>query len=161
VILNSGALLIQIFNQIEKSRDIYDLVKDYVEFSQNSLFNKLELQLLLGDSSNNHFGKMLATCMKLERWIVMFFFFFSFNKVRLRKLKPMLLQMARITCENFYCMMISVRSAGSEGLDLEEVKKEISDLMSKNGFSLQEIAQNREEYIEGNIRQLIKSLNTW
>jgi hypothetical protein len=40
--LNSGALLIQIYNQIDKGQDIYDLVKDYVEFSQNSLFNKLE-----------------------------------------------------------------------------------------------------------------------
>jgi hypothetical protein len=89
VILNSGALLIQIFNQIEKGRDIYDLVKDYVEFSQNNLFNRLESVLMNGDGSSEstQFAKFLITGLKLERWIVMYFFFFSFNKSRLRKLR--------------------------------------------------------------------------
>lgn len=66
----------------------------------------------------------------------MYFFFFSFNKVRLRKLRSLLLLMARTICENFYCMMLSVRASGVEGIDLEEVKNEISDLMGKNGFNL-------------------------
>lgn len=73
----------------------------------------------------------------------------------------MLLHMARVICENFYCMMNSVRALGSDGNDLEEVKKEIIDLMSKNGFSLDKIQINQEEVVENNVTSLVNNLNTW
>jgi hypothetical protein len=73
----------------------------------------------------------------------------------------MLMLMARTICENFYCMMISVRASGIEGIDLEEVKTEISELMGKNGFNLKQLSERRIEVLERNIKQLVKCLNTW
>ena len=73
----------------------------------------------------------------------------------------MMVLMARTVCENFFCMMVSVRASGIEGIDLEEVKKEISDLMGKNGFNLKSLSDNRETVVEKNVKQLVKCLNTW
>jgi hypothetical protein len=78
----------------------------------------------------------------------MYFFYFSFNKLRLKKLKPMLLQMARLICENFYCMMSKVKGSGSEGLDLEEVKKEIAEMMKQNGLSFTHLELNCAHSLE-------------
>ena len=45
IVLNSGALLAQLYAHFERGEEIYDLVRDYVDISQSSDFSSLESRL--------------------------------------------------------------------------------------------------------------------
>lgn len=159
VILNSGALLIQLLDCLENGKDIYDHVKDYVEISQSPLFNKLEETVIRGKHPD--FGQNLAVNLKLERWVILFFFYFSFNKNQEEKVRSVLTFLAKKVCENFYTVMVSLRATGVQGFDLEEVKKEMNQLMKKGGFDIDSITQNRERISSRNCTEIRNLVKIW
>jgi len=158
VVINGGAILIQILDSLENKRDIYDNVKDYVEISQNPFYMTLE-DTLKAESNKEEFGDSLMTGLKLERWIILFFFFFSFNKTKMKKVKSLLLFLARKATENFYALIISLKSEPSIPRNLIEVIGEIENLLKKSGFDTEGIYLQRETIVKRNVAEIRNLLN--
>ena len=161
MILNSGAMLIQVLDCLQNNKDIYDYVKDYVEISQSSLYAKLEDTVHSGSPEMRDFGENICTVLKMERWVILFFFFFSFNKSKKTRVTSVLDFLAKKLCENFYSLMISLRASGVQGFDLEEVKKEIDDLMRKSGFNLRNLNEFKKKIVKKNVNEIRDILKIW
>jgi hypothetical protein len=159
MVINAGALMFQVWDCLQGQKDIYDLVKDYVEISQNPSYNKLEDLMRVGDSDN--FGKQMAFSLKIERWVIMYFFYFSFKKEKQERVLQVLLLLAKKMCENCYCCMMSLRATGAQAFELEKVKREVEALMESGGVSTRKVVAKKLETVELNNDEMVNLLKIW
>lgn len=155
LVLQTGSILLELFKSLGTKTDIYDSVKDYVELCQNPVFTSLEEELKGG------YGFDISRSMKIERWIVLFFFYFSFNKSKMKKIKSLLLFLSKKLLENYYCSLSSYQVDKKCPSELKSAKKLIEDELRKSRLEMRGLQAQRESVLVKNLVEMKKLLGIW
>lgn len=99
-LMNIGSNMIMLFNSLLQEGDIYNLIKQYIENVQDISLREIEEASVVLDRTDPQF-KIIMNAFKLEKWAVMFYFFFSFEKLAYKKMNSILKFLIRKVAENF------------------------------------------------------------